>query len=88
MALSDNRKPHEMRRHAKAFTEQAAPYLNFFIERYTEAFMAELTAFVEAVEQGRTPEVGFEDGRRALVLAEAAMKSVVERRVVQVSEIG
>lgn len=88
MALSDNRKPHEMRRHAKAFTEQAAPYLNFFIERYTEAFMAELTAFVDAVEQGWTPEVGFEDGRRALVLAEAAMKSVVERRIVQVSEIG
>jgi len=88
MAISDNRKPHEMRRHAEAFTEQAAPYLNFFIERYTEAFMAELSAFVEAIETGRAPEVGFEDGRRALILAEAAMQSVRERRVVDVSEIG
>lgn len=88
MAISDNRKPHEMRRHAEAFTEQAAPYLNFFIERYTEAFMAELSAFVEAIEMGRAPEVGFEDGRRALILAEAAMQSVRERRVVDVSEIG
>ncbi|MBI4923326.1 MAG: inositol 2-dehydrogenase [Devosia nanyangense] len=88
MALSDNRKPHEMRRHAEAFTGQAAPYLNFFIERYSEAFNAELSAFVDAIEKGRPPEVGFDDGRRALILAEAAMKSVAERRIVKVSEIG
>lgn len=88
MALSDNRKPHEMRRHAKAFTKRAAPYLNFFIERYAEAFMAEIAAFVDAIERGVPPEVGFEDGRRALILAEAAMKSMAESRVVKVSEIG
>lgn len=88
MAVSDNRKPHEMHRHAKQFTEQAAPYLNFFIERYTEAFMAEVSAFVSAVEEGRPAEVGFEDGRRALMLAEAALKSVAEGRIIKLSEIG
>ena len=37
---------------------------------------------------GVTPEVGFEYGRLALVLAEAAMKSVAEGRVVRTSEVG
>lgn len=87
MVMSDNRKPHEMRRYGKAETEAAEPYLHFFIERYREAFMAELGAFVSAVSEGRTPEVGFEDGRRALILAEAAYRSVAEGRVVRVEEI-
>jgi myo-inositol 2-dehydrogenase/D-chiro-inositol 1-dehydrogenase len=33
------------------------------------------------------PSVGFEDGRLALVLAEAALKSIAEARVVAVKEI-
>jgi myo-inositol 2-dehydrogenase/D-chiro-inositol 1-dehydrogenase len=45
-------------------------------------------AFVYAVEKGVTPEVGFEDGRLALVLAEAALKSAAEGRTVHVNEIG
>ena len=46
------------------------------------------SAFVDAVENGQPPEVGFEDGRLALVLAEAALQSAAEGRVVHVSEIG
>ena len=88
MVLSDNRKPHEMRRYSGTETEIAQPYLYFFIERYHEAFMAELAAFVRAIEAGTPPEVGFEDGRRALMLAEAAYLSIAERRVVAVEEIG
>jgi len=40
------------------------------------------------VEQGKAPEVGFEDGRLALLLAEAAIRSVAEGRTVNTSEIG
>ena len=87
MVQSGNRKPHEMRRYSAQSIEGAEPYLFFFIERYTEAFMAEIDAFVDAVETGEQPEVSFEDGRRALILAEAAYKSLSERRLVQVSEI-
>ena len=43
--------------------------------------------FVDAVEGGTAPEVGFEDGRQALILAEAAYRSLAEGRLVQVSEI-
>lgn len=88
LALSENRKPHETVIHKVDYTGKAAPYLNFFIERYAEAFSAEIDEFVSAVEEGRSPEVGFEDGRLALVLAEAAIKSAAEGRVVRLSELG
>ena len=88
MVISGNRKPHELSRFSATATEVAAPFLNFFIERYHESFDAEIGAFVDCVEKGTAPEVGFEDGRKALVLAEAAMKSAAEGRVVNVDEIG
>lgn len=88
MVISGNRKPHELRRFGAAQSEAALPYLDFFIERYREAFDAEIDAFVQCIETGHAPEPGFEDGRRALILAEAAMRSAVERRFVNVSEIG
>ena len=87
MVISDNRKPHELKRFGAKQTEGAEPYLLFFLERYNEAFMAEIDAFVEAVETGRAPSPGFEDGRQALILAEAAYKSLREGRLVKVSEI-
>ncbi|MHA1157437.1 MAG: inositol 2-dehydrogenase [Alphaproteobacteria bacterium] len=87
MLLSDNRKPHELRRYGAQTVEAADPYLFFFIERYHEAFMAELDAFADAVSTGKPCEVGFEDGRKALRLAEAAYLSKAERRIVRIEEI-
>lgn len=87
MAISENRRPHEMTLHTVDFTDRAEPLLNFFIERYREAFDAEISEFVEAIAQKRAPSVGFEDGRLALVLAEAALKSITEGRIVAVKEL-
>jgi myo-inositol 2-dehydrogenase / D-chiro-inositol 1-dehydrogenase len=86
MIISDNRKPHEVKRFAANRTEMAEPYLLFFLERYNEAFVAEIDAFVDAVEAGRTPSPSVEDGLRALVLAEAAYRSLREGRIVRVQE--
>ena len=61
--------------------------LHFFLERYAAAYRIELAAFVAAVAQGTPMPVGAQDGRQALVLAEAALKSLREGRPVQVSEI-
>lgn len=66
---------------------QRRPLLNFFMERYMPAYEAEIRAFVAAVEQGVTPPTTGEDGLMALALADAAIKSVLESRVVKVSEI-
>lgn len=88
MAISENRRPHMMSMHGAKATGSGAPLLNFFIERYAEAFAAEIGAFADAIETGTAPEVGFEDGRRALILAEAAIRSAAEGRSVRTSEIG
>lgn len=88
MALSDNHCDHNMIKSIAGATSVAAPLQHFFIERYQAAFAAEIDNFVDAVE-GKAPlEVGFEDGRLALVLAEACFKSVAEGRTIHVSEIG
>ncbi|MFM2355278.1 MAG: inositol 2-dehydrogenase [Pseudomonadota bacterium] len=87
MLLSDNRKPHELRRYTATTTETSQPYQFFFLERYLEAFMAEIDGFVDCVEKGAQPLASFEDGRRALILAEAAYLSLREGRLVKVSEI-
>ena len=88
MVISDNHRENAVTKHLAHATNVSAPLQNFFIERYQEAFAAEIDNFVDALE-GKAPlEVGFEDGRLALVLADAAFKSVAEGRVVKVSEIG
>lgn len=63
------------------------PLLNFFMSRYVNAYANEIAAFVNAVtNQEPTPTTG-RDGMMALALADAALKSVAEKRVIQVSEV-
>jgi myo-inositol 2-dehydrogenase/D-chiro-inositol 1-dehydrogenase len=56
--------------------------LNFFIERYAEAYVAEIDHFVDCVEKGAKPLAGFEEGREALRLADAALESLKTGRAV------
>ena len=76
MTISENRKPHEVRKFNADYVDKQAPLLNFFIERYQEAYMHEITAFAEVVINKTNPSVDFEDGRKALILAETAYKSI------------
>jgi myo-inositol 2-dehydrogenase/D-chiro-inositol 1-dehydrogenase len=76
-----------MLRYGAQGTETGAPYEFFFTERYGAAFAAQIGAFVDAVKAGHPPEVGFEDGMRALALAEAAYLSLREGRMVRVDEV-
>ncbi|NBT32420.1 MAG: inositol 2-dehydrogenase [Rhodobacteraceae bacterium] len=62
------------------------PLLNFFMTRYVAAYANEIAGFITAMtEKTTTPTTG-EDGLAALLLAEAALKSVAEGRTVKVSE--
>lgn len=66
---------------------QTPPLLNFFMTRYTAAYAAEIRALVAAIgARTETPTTGY-DGMMALALADAALKSVAEGRVVSLSEI-
>ncbi|MGH8724741.1 MAG: inositol 2-dehydrogenase [Burkholderiales bacterium] len=58
--------------------------LDFFLERYAAAYRAELSAFVSALEKGQPMPVGAHDGRQALVLAEAALRSHKTGKAVRV----
>ena len=87
MLISGNRKPNELRRYGKNGVETSTPYQFFFIERYREAFMAEIDGFVDCIRHHKEPLSTFEDGRKALVLAETAYRSMHERRLVSVSEV-
>jgi myo-inositol 2-dehydrogenase / D-chiro-inositol 1-dehydrogenase len=58
--------------------------LDFFLERYVEAYRAEMSAFVLALNGRTAMPVGARDGRQALVLAEAALKSLKTGQAVRV----
>ena len=75
MVRSNNLRPAEVSRHGEDGTGRREPLLHFFIERYRTAYEAEIRDFIRTVERGTAPSVGFEDGRRALLLAEAAIRS-------------
>ena len=84
MLSAANQLPTSVRISDATRTEAAAPYFNFFLDRYTPAYRAEFDHFVTAIEKGIEPEPGFRDGREALVLAEAANESLRTGRVVTV----
>lgn len=62
-------------------------YVYYFIERFRDAYRAEVQAFVDAVREGRMPMPGAEDALAALQVALAATKSLKEKRPVKVAEI-
>jgi myo-inositol 2-dehydrogenase/D-chiro-inositol 1-dehydrogenase len=76
MLVAANQLPTSVRFSGAGHTEAAAPYLDFFIDRYTPAYRAELDHFVTAIEKDTRPGPGFADGRAALVLADAADESL------------
>lgn len=51
------------------------PVLNFFLERYSQAYRDELAAFIDAVEKGAQPSPSGHDGLMAQRLADAATES-------------
>ena len=61
------------------------PVLHFFIERYAEAYRAELDAFVASVAAGGPIKPDFSDGLEALRLAAAAEESLRTHQIVDLS---
>ena len=63
------------------------PLHDFFMTRYTEAYAAEIAGFIQAALGKAKASPTGEDGLVALGLAEAALKSVAEGRVVKLTEV-
>jgi myo-inositol 2-dehydrogenase/D-chiro-inositol 1-dehydrogenase len=63
------------------------PLHDFFMTRYTEAYAAEIAAFVAVVKDGAAPSPSGQDGLMALALAEAANRSVKSGAMVRLKEV-
>ncbi len=53
---------------------RSEPLQNFFLDRYAEAYRAEMAHFADILD-GKTPSTGYSDGIAALAIAEAAQES-------------
>jgi myo-inositol 2-dehydrogenase/D-chiro-inositol 1-dehydrogenase len=83
MLQAGNQRPTTVSFWGAAATEARDPVLNFFIERYAPAYLAEIDHFVDCVENGTAPLAGYRDGREALRLADAALESMRTGRTVR-----
>ena len=62
-----------------AAVEAREPYENFFLQRYAFAYAEELREFVKLARGEPSTSPTFEDGRAALLLADAAQRSAMQR---------
>ena len=74
--------------HSNAEGVHSSLPLFFFVERYTDSYIAEMRAFIECVQQDKEPPVTGIDGRIPVVMGYAAKKSYQENRPVKLNEIG
>jgi myo-inositol 2-dehydrogenase / D-chiro-inositol 1-dehydrogenase len=83
MLLAGNRRATTVESWSGERTAAREVLLHSFIERYAEAYAAELDAFVSALEEGRAMTPDFSDGLEALRLAVAAEESLRTGAVVR-----
>ncbi len=82
VARAENKRPDEtIYGDEKGF--HASLPLFFFLERYREAYIKEVKAFIESVREKKTPPVTGEDGKIAVVIAKAATRSLKEGKPVK-----
>ena len=84
MLVQDNLRPSTIRRWTADATDCREPLLNFFLERYVDAYRNELTAFVDALNAKAPLPTSVKDGLQALRLAEAALESANSGKSVKV----
>lgn len=85
MIQSDNPLPTMLKRSDAGATQSSGVLHHFFIERYRQAYLDELNDFIDRIGKGLPPTVDFEDGRRALIIADAAFESIRTGKTVKVS---
>ena len=86
MACADNNYPENHRYFAQDGVHGSLP-LNFFMERYLDAYANEMKIFCNAVVNDLPLPVSGDDGLKSVAIALAAKKSYLEHRPVKLSEI-
>lgn len=86
MVAAENQRPVSIEiATADGFTRP--PLHDFFMTRYTQAYAAEIAAFIAAVRTGAPASPSGEDGLASLILAEAALRSATEGRTIAVADL-
>ena len=85
-AIAENDLPNTVKLYNEAGVTGEKP-LYFFLERYKAAFIDEMAAFVDAVQNNKPVAVRGEDGLENMYAALAAGKSLKEGRPVKIEEV-
>ena len=85
MVISNNQTPNSLERYTSSSTNSRELIHFFFIERYQQAYRDQLNSFVETIKTKSEPKVTFEDGRKALIIANAAYDSFENKKTVDIN---
>ena len=85
MVISNNQTPNSTERYTSSSTSSKEPIHFFFIERYQQAYKDQLNSFIESINTNSNPKVTFEDGRKALIIANAAYESYKNKKIVDIN---
>jgi myo-inositol 2-dehydrogenase/D-chiro-inositol 1-dehydrogenase len=80
MIISDNQRDLETVLYSKNSTDNRTQLKNFFIERYSEAYKIQLNDLVKICKKNSKPLANFDDGKKSLILAENAKKSLNSKK--------
>lgn len=67
----------------KSFEKNAIHY--FFIERYEQAYKLQLDDFINCIHKNKLPRVTFEDGKKALIIADCATESARNNKLIKIN---
>ncbi len=79
MIISENKREDETVSFSNNFTSSKSPLMHFFVERYREAYKNQLYDFSKFVKKNIKPLAQFEEGRKALIMANSAKRSIVTK---------
>ena len=85
MVISGYRRDHASEKFLGSKTATKRPLLNFFIDRYEEAYKLQLDDLINFVQKRKNPRASFEEGRKAIIIANAASKSLTSKKFVKIN---
>ncbi len=85
MIISNNQTITSVESYTNKITSSKEPILYFFIERYTQAYKDQFNHFIECIKNNIKPSVTFEDGRNALIIANAAYESHKQKKTIEIT---
>jgi myo-inositol 2-dehydrogenase/D-chiro-inositol 1-dehydrogenase len=85
MMISGNQSPTSVEKFNDSYTKANDPIHYFFIERYAQAYKGQFDNFIKTINDKSKASVTFEDGRNALIIANAAYESYNSGKAVNIN---